>query len=304
MENIYSLQNGKIALCPEANGPIKMYVNPDEAERRRLVAEDGLDEHTIFSALDPDELSRLEHGSDHLALIVKRPSLNRGQDRFLFKVSSTGIFVFPDRMIIISAEPLKLEETKEYRDCASLHTLMLRLVYKAIIHFREHLKVINMISDELQVKIARAMENRVLLNMFSIQKSLEYYLQAINSNVHLLEKLRLNAARIGFTPEQLEMLDDITIENNQCLKQAEIYANVLASLMDARASIVGNNLNVMMKTLNLVMVSLMVPNLVISIFSMNVDLPLAHHPWGFYVVMLMSLLSLGVAVILWRKQKW
>ena len=32
----------------------------------------------------------------------------------------------------------------------------------------------------------------------------------------------------------MELLDDILIENAQCLKLAEIYSNILTGLMDAR----------------------------------------------------------------------
>ena len=117
------------------------------------------------------------------------------------------------------------------------------------------------------------MENKYLINLFSLEKSLVYYLNAINSNGVLIEKIRHNAARIGFTQEKMELLDDIIIENNQCYRQAEIYSNILASLMDARVSIVSNNLNVLMKTLNIITIAIMVPTFVVSRFSMNVKIP-------------------------------
>jgi len=77
-----------------------------------------------------------------------------------------------------------------------------------------------MISDELQNEINRAMENKHLLNMFTLQKSLVYYVNSLNSNGAVLERLKNNAAKIGFTTEELELLDDIIIENNQCFRQA------------------------------------------------------------------------------------
>jgi magnesium transporter len=50
----------------------------------------------------------------------------------------------------------------------------------------------------------------------------------------------------------LEYVDDLAIETAQCLEQAQVYANVFAGLMDARASIVNNNLNMLMKNLNVI----------------------------------------------------
>lgn len=304
MQTYFALENGKFIPAADTHGPIQLYVNPDDAEKRRLIEEYGMDEHTIQSALDPDELSRLEQHEDHYAVIFKRPRYQRGEERFLFRIDSIGIFLFKERLIIVSSEEIPLRDSRECRDAACLSTLMLRLIYQAIIHFREHLRVINQISDELQVKIAKAMENRVLLNMFSIQKSLEYYLNAISSNSLLLEKLKFSAVRLGLKEEQMELLDDITIENNQCAKQAEIYANILASLMDARASIVSNNLNVLMKTLNIITICIMAPTFVVSAFSMNVPIPMQQSEWAFLIIMGMALLSLFGVVALWRALKW
>ena len=85
--------------------------------------------------------------------------------------------------------------------------------------------------------------------------------------------MKHNAAKIGFTPENLEFIDDMIIENSQCYEQAEIYSNILASMMDARVSIVSNNLNWLMKTLTIITIAIMLPTLVVSIFSMNVPFP-------------------------------
>ena len=143
----------------------------------------------------------------------------------------------------------------------------------------DHLKAINMISDGIEKKISVSVENRHLLNLFSLEKSLVYYLTAIGANGATLEKLKNTCSRIGFTPQDIELLDDIIIDNNQCYRQAEISSNILAGLMDARAALVGNNLNILMKKLNLITIGIMVPTFVVSAFSMNVKIPLSdmHH---------------------------
>jgi len=112
---------------------------------------------------------------------------------------------------------------------------------------------------------------------------------------------------MGFTTEQLELLDDLLIEHNQCYRQAEIYSNILASLMDARASIVSNNLNVLMKTLNIITIGIMVPTLVVSIFSMNVPLPISQELEAFqsfwWIMLLAGVSGMGVFA-LWRLRRW
>ncbi|MBI4727183.1 magnesium transporter CorA family protein [candidate division TA06 bacterium] len=262
-----------------------------------------MDEHTLNSALDPDEQSRLEFEPEHLALILKRPQNYSAREEFLFKVSSFGLFLFKDRLAVVVSEDIPLFEGKIFNRVSSLSDAALKLIYRSIYHFVEHLKIINIVSDSLESKINSSMENRYLLNLFTLEKSLVYF-NAINSNSMVIEKLKSNSTKIGFTPEEHEFLDDITIENNQCYKQADIYSNILASLMDARVSIVSNNLNVLMKTLNIITIGIMVPTFVVSAFSMNVKIPIQEHPWAFWIILALALVSVAGFMIFWRFKKW
>jgi magnesium transporter len=303
MLRTYCIRDSRIVEAPD--GPIMVYIAPDEAERRVLVESCRVDEHTLASALDPDELARLEFEPDHIALIFKRPRNYSGKDGVMFKVTSCGVFLFRDRLIIVQTEDLPLFEGKQFLRVAALPEVLLKLINRSIFHFLEHLKVINSISTELEQKINQAMENRQLINLFGLEKSLVYYVASINSNGTVIDKLKMNAGKIGFTAEEVEFLDDIIIENSQCNKQAEIYANILAGLMDARVSIVSNNLNVLIKTLNIITLGIMVPTLVVSIFSMNVKLPISEaHPMAFWAIMGMAGAALAIFMYFWWRKKW
>lgn len=296
----YQIVNQKIVETAEEKAAVLLYLNPDEAEKRRLVDEYQIDEHTLASALDPDEQSRLECEPNHIAFIFKRPKNYSGDDQLLFKASTMGAFFFGDVLILVAADDTVIFEGKQLARVTSLRELTIRLVYRAIYHFMEHLRIINMMADDVEHKINKAMENRYLINLFALQKSLVYYQNAVGSNGVLIEKMRHNAGRFGFTQEEMELLDDLVIENSQCEKQAEIYSNIFASLMDARASIVNNNLSVLMKTLNIITITIMVPTFVVSLFSMNVGIPLSERPWAFWVIMGMSAAAAGIVGLLWR----
>ncbi len=301
----YKIENHKIVEATDAEAPILLYINPDEAEKRLLVDSYQVDEHTLNSALDPDEQARLESEPGHIAFIYKRPKNYSGDDQLLFKASTMGVFYFGELLILVSAGETSLFEGKQLAKVGSVRELVIRLIYRAIFHFMEHLRIINQIADDVEQKINKAMENKYLINLFALQKSLVYYQNAVNSNGALIEKIRHNAPKFGFTQEEMELLDDIVIENSQCYRQAEVYSNILASLMDARASIVSNNLNVLMKTLNIITISIMVPTLVVSIFSMNVVLPfgLKELP-SFWKIMGLAGISMVGFLVFWRYKKW
>ncbi len=304
MLQFMELTSGKVVPSDEATANVLVYVNPDASERRFLVEALKLDEHTLASALDPDEQARLEYEPDHVAIILKRPRNYSSEDEFVFKVASAGIFLFADKLVIVLSEDVPVFEGKHYSRIATLHDVVLRIIYTSIFHFVGHLKVINSISESLEDQIAASMQNKYLLNLFSLEKSLVYYLNAINSNGKLIERLRHSASKIGFNADSLEFIDDMVIENSQCYEQAEIYSNILASMMDARVSIVSNNINWLMKTLTIITIAIMLPTLVVSVFSMNVKFPGREDPHMFWIVLGVAGLSAASVRLMWLLNKW
>ncbi len=282
MLKTYRIHEGKFCDGNEEQCDVQLYLNPDEAEKKHLVNELKLDEHTLASALDPDELSRLEFEPEHMAVIINRPRNYSAADQYVFKVSSMGLFLFKDRLVIVAQEDLQSLEGKHFHRIASLQDLMLKLLYRTTQHYLEHLKIITGIADALEEKIVRAMENRNLINLFSLEKGMVYYHNAVHSNGVVIEKLKANAARIGFTQENIEYLDDLVIENSQCEKQAEVFSNIFASLMDARASIVNNNLSVLIKRLTIINVVFLPLNFFAGMGGMSeFSMMTARIPWWF-----------------------
>jgi magnesium transporter len=307
MLKCYKLENGRPVETSDQTGPVYLYIEPTDAERTHLLSEFRLDEHTLGSALDPDELPRMELESDHLAVIYKFPRRLDPADRFNLRVQSIGLFLFRDRLVIVAPADEQILEGRVFTKVNSLQLLFLRVISKCIQHFYGHLKAINDIANELEPKIMRAMENRSLLQMFSIEKSLVYYVTAISANGRVIERLKTNAKNAqtdGLSPEMLEFVDDLAIENAQCLEQAQVYANVFAGLMDARASIISNNLNIRIKALTLITIGIMLPTLVVSVFSMNVVIPIAWYKHAFWVITGLAATSSATVGFLWWRKKW
>ncbi len=297
MHKKYALKDGKVVESDSDDAAIIVYHDLDEAEKRHLIDDLKLDEHTLGSTLDPYELGRMEFEPDHAAIIFKRPKRYTAADNFLFKVSTSGFFLFSDKLIIVNEEESALFEGRQFMRVNTPSDLLLRMLFKNILHFTEHLRVMSMISDELEDKINKAMENRHLLHMFTLEKGLVYYLNAISSNGRVLEKMKLYAAKLNLAQDSLEYLDDVLIENTQCFEQANTYAQVLASLMDARASLVSNNLNVMMKNLNAIVIAVAVPSFFAGMGGMS-EFSMIAGPENWYLsypMFLGSMIGIGMA---------
>ncbi len=267
----FQLSDGVLRATESDENSIHVFTNPDAAERSVLRTTYLLDDHTLSSALDPEEVSRMEVTGSRILLIWKRPENYSGGETFFFNVSSMGLLICPDRLVIIAPEELQLLDgaARSAPSPRSTIEIALLVLFASAHHYMEHLRVIRMIARELQAKINRSMENKHLIQMFNLSESLVYYLNAINGNGVVLTRLRAFAEKAGFPPAVLESIDDLIIENNQCFKQAEIYSTVLSGLMDARGTLVNNNMNVLLKNLTLINVVFMPLNLVASIGGMS-----------------------------------
>lgn len=300
----YNITDRKLCQTDDDKAQVYLFTNPTVEEQRFLVTDFQIDEHTLASALDPDELPRLEFEPEHIVMIYKRPKNYSGKDQLEFKVASVGTFLFEDKLVIILAEDIPLFIGKRFQTVTSVKNVFLKLVYNAISHYIEHLRIIHLISEEIEDKMNESMDNTYLLNLFSLEKSLVYYAEAITANGFVFEKMRTLAARIGFDDNDDEMLDDIIVENLQCKTQADIHSNILAQMLGARASIVSNNLNLLIKKLNIITISLMVPTLIASIYGMNVTLPMAKHPDAFWMLLGLGLISVWLVMLYWRHKNW
>ena len=265
----YKIENHQIIPTEAETPSIWVVVSPSEDEKKWLIENFALDEHNFNSAFDSEEPARMEVEDDHIDLIFKRPKNYSSKDHFMFKVSSMGLFLFKDKLILALSEDINMFSGKYFRQVSGIREVFLKLIYNSIFHFMEHLKVINMIADEIETKITYSMENKHLINMFTLEKSLVYYLNAINANSSVIERLKHVADKSGFTPRSIEFIDDIMIENQQCYRQAAIYSNIFASLVGARASIVSNNLNILMKNLNAVVIAVAVPSFFAGVGGMS-----------------------------------
>ncbi|HEY5706802.1 MAG TPA: magnesium transporter CorA family protein [Terrimicrobiaceae bacterium] len=306
IRSFYRLEGGRLVPCEPNDALVIAYVSPTIDDEAELQEQYNIDYHTLQSSLDPDELSRLEMEADHAAIIFKRPKSFCADDNFLMKLTSTGVFVYENYLVIVMADDSPIFEGRVPFPVKSIQDVILRLLYQATMHFEGHLKAINMLSDSLERRINTSLENKYLLNMFALEKSLVFIVNSITSNGTLLERMRALSEKLGFDADQVGVLEDLIIENQQCYRRADIHAQVLSNLMGTRASIVSHNLNQLIKKFTIWTVAIMLANLVISIFSMNVALPLPmeHESWPFAIINLLAVMAGGFIFWLWKINKW
>jgi magnesium transporter len=253
----------------ESEAQLLVYSTPDSKERADILSTLHIDSYDLDSALDSDEVPRLEF-TDKLAFMIwKTPRPAQVIESIQLGVSSIGLVLMPSQLAFVMSEG-EIEFTdREFRNVLFPTDVLLSTLLRTVRQYVGHLRIIRQISAELEKKITVSMENRYLIQMFALSESLVYYTDAIEGNGAVLEKLRNARSRVHLSDSQLQLLDDIILENRQASRQANIYSSVLSGLMDARGTIVNNNMNVLLKNLTLINIVFLPLNLIASIGGMS-----------------------------------
>jgi magnesium transporter len=275
--------------------------NPGKDDMFRLESEFGIANELLTDVLDADEQARIEKEDGYTAIIVRVPVYDESNE-VPFYTLPLGIFLFSDKIVTIcprSSEALEdmLRNRVRGFSIKNKSAFVLNLLGRGAFTFLKYLKELNKRTNIIKDELQKSIKNNELIQLLSIQKSLVFFTTSIKSNELLLEKLQ-KSPLIRFKEDEKELLEDVVVENRQAIEMANIYSSILTGTMDAFASVISNNLNIVMKRLTIVSIVLMIPTLIFSLYGMNVDLPLQHAPGVGWGVILLSLLAAAAGAVL------
>ena len=117
------------------NAKVATFTLATTERRSQLVKEYEITEHTIASAFDNDELSRVEYDDDFTTIVFKKPKNYSATDNFQFRVESFGIFLFKDWILLLTETEIPLNDERRFGKIDSLNTFLLRLLNYSVYHF-------------------------------------------------------------------------------------------------------------------------------------------------------------------------
>ena len=280
-------------------------INPTESEKQYLIYELGLPEAFYNDIEDIDERPRIEFENGWCLIIVRMPFKNDDK-KLPYTTAPLGIiFNDTDCISLCFVENELIEDFVTYSQRKHItvgdnFSLVFRLLLSSSIWFQKYLKQINLGIKIAESNLERSVRNEDLQALFRMEKCLEYFITSLKGNELLFYRIKnLKTHKDLFDPE---MIEDVEIEIKQAQDTTNIYSNILTGMMDAYASVISNNLNVVMKRLTSISIILMIPTLVASLYGMNVPNSLQDNPYGFPIVLFGSLLLSIVGVILFRKK--
>lgn len=277
---------------------------PTAEELEMLTAETPIDIDDLRAPLDDEERSRIELEDHYNMILVDIPSLDE-KDRYV--TIPLGIFMTKEIIVTVCLEEtpvLKAFQNKRVREFYTFKKtrFVFQILYRNATSYLRYLRIIDRKSDQIEEKLHISQKNSELIELLELEKSLVYFTTSLRSNEVVLEKL-LRTERVKKYPEDEDLLEDVIIENKQAIEMANIYSGILSGMMDAFASVISNNLNIVMKFLATVTIVLSIPTMIASFFGMNFDnIPLGHAPGGFFTIIILTLVVSGVVALFFRKK--
>ncbi|MDX9990596.1 MAG: magnesium transporter CorA family protein [Anaerolineales bacterium] len=282
-------------------------IDPTPEEIIRL-EEWGVYPEYVQYSLDLDEMARSERDEDYVFILLRIPHYNGAAADIPYTSIPMGILVFPNFVVTICRSDndiIRVLCNGKYRGLRTgkRYRFVLYALLETATRYLAHLREINKTVDVVEDRLQASTQNKELLELLKYQKSLTYFATALRSNEVMMERLQRMQMFNQYEEDQ-DLLEDVLTENQQAIQMANIYSEILAGLMDAFASIISNNLNVVMKALAALTIILNMPVIVASFYGMNVVLPGENHPWSFAIIMALSILLSVVAIAIFYKRKW
>ena len=284
-------------------------VNPSENEIKKVCENINIQEDFIRDALDYEEKARIDKEEDDntILFVVDVPISEKGEENEIYTTMPLGMIVVRDEFFLtVSLRKNKIIESFEKRKIKNFQTykktrFIFQILYLNSSYYLNYLKQINKETEIAEYILKNSMQNKELLKLLSLEKSLVYFTTYLKSNEIVMEKT-LRGKIVKLYEEDEEILEDAITENRQAIEMAQIYSNILNGTMDAYASIISNNLNGVMKFLTSITIILAVPTMISSFWGMNVKLPFENSPMGFLIMVLIAII-MTIAVTLWLNKK-
>lgn len=308
MIKIFKTFGGYIEIPKLEKGCWINVIQPTQEEIQRLIDEFQLPADTINDILDTDERPRVEF-DDNWSLVIMRIPVESANNGVPFHTIPLGIYLAEnftltlcsqDNEVLPTSQPHSIRE--QYKQISDVVNFILRLFLRSGSIYLKYLKHINHMTSQIEQDLEKSIKNRELNELLKMEKCLVYFITSIKANEIVLAKLR-NAKKIT-TEINEDLFEDAIIENKQALEMAQIYSNIQSGMMDAFASVISNNLNVVMKQLTLISIILMIPTLIASIFGMNVPNSMENSSWAMPLIVLFSLGLSSFGVLFFRKRQW
>ncbi len=249
-------------------------------------------------AMDIEERPRVDHEDNWSLVFVRVPNKSIDADGdTVFTTAPMAILIRDDVFITVNYydtevldDFIRWSKQRHVNNCKG-YDLLLSLMLSTSVWYLKYLKQMNGMMNVAEMRLEQKMDNDELMRTMGLGKFLIYFITSLKGNMTVLTRLK---KRLRILPHDEDLLEDVEIETQQALDTASIYNDILDRQQETFSSVIGNNLNRIMKTLTVVTILLMIPTVIAGYYGMNV--PNGMESWwlGFPLAITISIVLMAV----------
>lgn len=300
--------NDEIVMCETYEPGVWIYmVTPTEDEINLVNRITTIETEFIYPALDEEERPRLESDNGQTLILVDIPIVEDEGRSNVISTIPLGIVLTKEAIVTVCLKETPVLTDFIHKRIKTFNThfksrFILQILFRNATQYLQYLKNIEKLSNKIENDLQKSMKNKDLTQLLKLDKSLVYFSTSLKSNESVLDKLLKLESFKKFEEDQ-DLLDDVIIENRQAIEMTGIYSSILSGTMNAFASIISNNLNIVMKSLTIITISLAIPSAISGFFGMNVPNLWESNSLAFPIIMSGSIVLSVLAALILIKRK-
>ena len=286
---------------------VRLY-EPSEAELAVVSSTCAIPTEFLKAALDEEERPRIDAEDDVVLIVMDIPVTAEFENIKTLTTHPLGIVITKDYVVTVCSRRSQVLDDFVAGKVRHFTTVkrtrfMFQIFYRNASYYLSHLRQMERSISRIEAELHRSLKNEELFQMMELEKSLIYFSTSLKSNEAVLERI-LRSKPLKMYEEDAEFLEDVIIENKQAMEMSQIYLHILNGMTQAFATIISNNLNIVMKFLASVTIIIAVPTMIASFYGMNVlDLPLSDRPLAFETIFGFSvIMSVAMGLLMWKKK--
>lgn len=279
--------------------------NPSSDELTIISEKTGIAVTDLKNCLDPAEKPRIEIERDYSIIIFRAPIAEDGS----VLTSPVGIFIGKRFVLTVHTAEIKSidsllasRDTKKIIFKTGLDFLVYRLMLGIIRDFSYVLDKVEENIDTIEEGVLKEDNEKNARQIFSSKKILLYFRRALIANRDVIGSIQQGVIK---SIKSNGIFSDLYIEIMQLIDVEELQRDRLMGSLEVHLSSISNRMNQIMKSFSVVATLFLLPMLISSIYGMNFKfMPLAEHPYGFYIALGMMVTIMFFMMLSFMRRKW
>lgn len=276
--------------------------NPNTKELALLADKLKLDIDLLKDGIDPNESPRIERDGQNI-YIYTRYSLPENEKQ---TTSPLLIILTINNLVTVSRRPFNnpKEIIKKAVTTQNYAQLALEIMNEINSGYKKRINNVSKRIWQIRSQLDKSdIENKDFISFIDLEEDLSDFLLALEPMNTSLNTL-LSAKYFKTYEKDRDDFEDLELTTEELIGLASSRLKNIQNIREAYSTITANNLNKVFKLMTSITILMSIFTIITGVYSMNINLPMAHEKFIFWVLLGFSALMIGILASIFRRKKW